>query len=135
MGGVGVGRELRFTKTELIRKKRQHCLLSRALKSFRAAKQLEVSSLKHVTVQSRLFNSKLETTSSTLISFNIYLLWITDHSSAGKSLQRDSPTDVSPKPKKGFALPSLGTHSWHLLQHRAAGQLLPFLIPLDITSY
>lgn len=43
-GGVGVGREQRFTKTELIRKKRQHCLLSSALKSFSVAKQLKVGS-------------------------------------------------------------------------------------------
>lgn len=53
-GGGGVERELRFTKTALIRKKKQHCLLSSALKSFRAAKQLKVSSLKHFMVQSRL---------------------------------------------------------------------------------
>lgn len=105
------------------------------LKSFSGAKQLKVGSLKYVMVQSRLLNSKLETARSTLVSFSIYLLWITDHSSAGKSLQLDSLTDVPLKPKKGFALPSLGTHSWHLLQQRAAGQLLPFLIPLDITSY
>lgn len=51
-GGVGVGSELRFTKTELIRKKRQHCLLSSASKSFSADKQLKVGSLKHVMVQS-----------------------------------------------------------------------------------
>lgn len=109
---------------------RQHCLLSSML-SHTAFQTTTSWDFNRAAVRSWNFKAPLETAGSTLVSCSIYLLWITEPSSTGESIQLRFPSRRASQTKKRVCSPSaqeqiVGT----LLRQGAAGQLLPFLTPL-----